>query len=149
VERQYVFRLLCRRAPATHDAGLVWQVNHDLDPDTMQEGANHLLGLHDFTTFRSSICQAESPIKTLDELRVTKIDGWSGPEIRFFVRARSFLHNQVRSFVGTLERVGAGAWDPIDVKTALDACERAACGPVSPPQGLYLAGVRYPKDPFA
>ncbi|MDB2663478.1 tRNA pseudouridine(38-40) synthase TruA, partial [Paracoccaceae bacterium] len=95
------------------------------------------------------ICQAESPIKTLDELTVTKIDGWSGPEIRFFVRARSFLHNQVRSFVGTLERVGAGAWDPIDVKTALDACERAACGPVSPPQGLYLAGVRYPKDPFA
>jgi tRNA pseudouridine38-40 synthase len=149
VERQYVFRLLCRRAPATHDAGLVWQVNHDLDPDAMQEGANHLLGLHDFTTFRSSICQAESPIKTLDELRVTNIDGWSGPEIRFFVRARSFLHNQVRSFVGTLERVGAGAWDPIDVKTALDACERAACGPVSPPQGLYLAGVRYPKDPFA
>jgi tRNA pseudouridine38-40 synthase len=149
VERQYVFRLLCRRAPATHDAGLVWQVNHDLDPDAMQEGANHLLGLHDFTTFRSSICQAESPVKTLDELTVTKIDGWSGPEIRFFVRARSFLHNQVRSFVGTLERVGAGAWDPIDVKTALDACERAACGPVSPPQGLYLAGVRYPKDPFA
>ncbi|NDI02975.1 MAG: tRNA pseudouridine(38-40) synthase TruA [Rhodobacteraceae bacterium] len=149
VERQYVFRLLCRRAPATHDAGMVWQVNHDLDPDAMQEGANHLLGLHDFTTFRSSICQAESPIKTLDELTVTKIDGWSGPEIRFFVRARSFLHNQVRSFVGTLERVGAGAWDPIDVKTALDACERAACGPVSPPQGLYLAGVRYPKDPFA
>ena len=149
VERQYVFRLLCRRAPATHDAGLVWQVNHDLDPDAMQEGANYLLGLHDFTTFRSSICQAESPVKTLDELTVTKIDGWSGPEIRFFVRARSFLHNQVRSFVGTLERVGAGAWDPIDVKTALDACERAACGPVSPPQGLYLAGVRYPKDPFA
>ena len=83
VERQYVFRLLCRRAPATQDAGLVWQVNHDLDPDAMQEGANHLLGLHDFTTFRSSICQAESPVKTLDELTVTKIDGWSGPEIRF------------------------------------------------------------------
>ena len=81
----------CVACIATHDAGLVWQVNHDLDPDAMQEGANHLLGLHDFTTFRSSICQAESPVKTLDELTVTKIDGWSGPEIRFFVRARSFL----------------------------------------------------------
>ena len=149
VERQYVFRLLCRRAPATHDAGLVWQVNHDLDPDAMQEGANHLLGLHDFTTFRSSICQAESPVKTLDELTVTKIDGWSGPEIRFFVRARSFLHNQVRSFVGDVRTCWRRRMGPIDVKTALDACERAACGPVSPPQGLYLAGVRYPKDPFA
>lgn len=148
VERQYVFRLLCRRAPATHDAGLVWQVNHQLDHLAMQEGANYLLGLHDFTTFRSSICQADSPVKTLDELSIRKIEGWSGTEIRFFVRARSFLHNQVRSFVGTLERVGAGAWDPIDVKSALDACERAACGPVSPPQGLYLAGVRYTQDPF-
>jgi tRNA pseudouridine38-40 synthase len=85
----------------------------------------------------------------LDELTVTQIEGWSGPEYRFFVRARSFLHNQVRSFVGTLERVGAGAWTPEDVREALEARDRAACGPVCPPQGLYLAGVGYADDPFA
>ncbi|WP_142494308.1 tRNA pseudouridine(38-40) synthase TruA [Thalassovita litoralis] len=148
VERQYTFRLLMRRAPATHDAGLVWQIQHQLDPDPMREAAQYLLGKHDFTTFRSSICQAASPVKTLDELRIDRVEGWSGPEIRFFLRARSFLHNQVRSFVGTLERVGAGAWAPEDVKTALEACNRAACGPVCPPQGLYLSGVGYPDNPF-
>ena len=140
---------LARRAPATHDAGLVWQVPQLLDADLMRQGAAHLVGHHDFTTFRSSICQAASPVKTLDELRVEEVEGFSGPEIRFHVRARSFLHNQVRSFVGTLERVGAGTWAPDDVKAALEAKNRAACGPVSPPQGLYLAGVGYPKDPFA
>lgn len=147
-ERHYIFRLLMRRAPATHDAGLVWQVPRDLDVDAMREGAKHLIGLHDFTTFRSVICQSNSPVKTLDRLDVTQINGPSGPEIRFDVRARSFLHNQVRSFVGTLERVGAGSWTPQDVKTALEAKTRAACGPVSPPQGLYLAHVTYPEDPF-
>ena len=148
LERRYEFRLLMRRAPATHDAGLVWQISRDLDADAMQEAANHLIGLHDFTTFRSSICQADSPVKTLDELTVRRIDGPSGPEIRFTVRARSFLHNQVRSFVGTLECVGAGSWEPDDVKRALEACERSACGPVSPPHGLYLAHVTYPEDVF-
>ncbi len=148
-ERRYLFRILIRRAPATHQAGLVWQVRHDLDVAAMQEGADHLIGLHDFTTFRSSICQAASPVKTLDELRVEKIDTLTGPEIHFHVRARSFLHNQVRSFVGTLERVGAGSWAPEDVKSALEATNRAACGPVSPPQGLYLAGVEYPDNPFS
>lgn len=148
VERQYMFRLLMRRAPATHDAGLVWQVKHPLDAKAMQAGADRLLGRWDFTTFRSSICQADSPVKTLDRLDVTPLEGPSGPEIRFYVRARSFLHNQVRSFVGTLERVGAGAWTPDDVTSALQAKDRAACGPVCPPQGLYLAGVVYPQDPF-
>ena len=119
-----------------------------LDLDAMREGAAHLLGHHDFTTFRSSICQAQSPVKSLDMLDIDLIDGWSGPEFRFYVRARSFLHNQVRSFVGTLERVGSGYWDPIDVKYALEARDRSACGPVSPPQGLYLAEVCYPRDPF-
>ncbi|MGB0157960.1 tRNA pseudouridine(38-40) synthase TruA [Thalassovita mediterranea] len=147
-ERRYVFRLLMRRAPATHDAGLVWQISHQLDADAMREAAQHLIGLHDFTTFRSSICQAASPVKTLDELTITEVDGWSGRELRFFLRARSFLHNQVRSFVGTLERVGAGAWAPDRVRDALEACDRAACGPVCPPQGLYLAGVGYEDDPF-
>ncbi|MHA6263602.1 tRNA pseudouridine(38-40) synthase TruA [Arenibacterium sp. CAU 1754] len=148
VEREYLFRILMRRAPATHDRGQVWQVSHPLDVPAMQEGANFLLGKHDFTTFRSTICQAASPVKTLDELRVVAVDGFSGPEVHFHVRARSFLHNQVRSFVGTLERVGAGAWAPSDVRDALDACDRAACGPVCPPQGLYLKRVGYPTDPF-
>ncbi|QFT94338.1 tRNA pseudouridine synthase A [Roseovarius sp. THAF9] len=149
VERRYLFRLLTRRAPATHGKGLVWRVQNPLDIEAMREGAAHLVGHHDFTTFRSTICQAKSPVKTLDDIVISKIEGLSGPEIQFRLRARSFLHNQVRSIVGTLERVGAGAWSPDQVKTALDARDRAACGPVCPPQGLYLAGVGYPEDPFA
>ena len=149
VERAYLFRILLRRAPATLAAGQVWQVKHDLDPQAMQRAADLLLGRHDFTTFRSSICQAASPVKTLDALTVTAVDGPFGSEVHFNVRARSFLHNQVRSFVGTLERVGAGAWQPRDVQAALEARDRAACGPVCPPQGLYLAQVRYEQDPFA
>ena len=149
IERRYLFRLISRRAPLTVEAGLAWRVNHPLNLAPMQEAANHLIGKHDFTTFRSSICQADSPVKTLDELRIEEIARPDGAEFRFHVRARSFLHNQVRSFVGTLERVGAGAWAPQDVKAALDARDRAACGPVCPPDGLYLAGVGYPEDPFA
>ncbi|WP_028954703.1 tRNA pseudouridine(38-40) synthase TruA [Sulfitobacter sp. 20_GPM-1509m] len=148
LERKYLFRLLMRRPPATHQDGLVWRVNHQLDVDAMREGAAHLLGLHDFTTFRSSICQAESPVKTLDALDIVRVETDWGPEAQFTVRARSFLHNQVRSFVGTLERVGSGGWQPDDVRRALEARNRAACGPVCPPQGLYLAGVQYPEDPF-
>ena len=149
LERQYLFRLLMRRAPATHQDGLVWQVKHRLDIAAMQAAAAHLVGRHDFTTFRSTICQADSPVKTLDRLDVTLVDTRHGPEVHFDVRARSFLHNQVRSFVGTLERVGAGSWSPDQVATALSARDRAACGPVCPPQGLYLAHVRYDPDPFA
>ena len=149
VERQYLFRLISRRAPLTSEAGQMWRVNHDLDAQAMQAGADYLLGQHDFTTFRSSICQAKSPVKTLDALRIEVVPRAIGTEYQFHVRARSFLHNQVRSFVGTLERVGAGAWQPGDVARALAARDRAACGPVCPPQGLYLAGVRYPTDPFA
>lgn len=148
LERKYIFRLVARRAPVTHDAGIVWQVRHQLDAQAMQDGANRLLGRHDFTTFRSTICQANSPIRTLDELTVTEHPYQGGTEYRFFVRARSFLHNQVRSFVGTLERVGAGSWSPDDVAKALHAKDRAACGPVCPPHGLYLADVTYPSDPF-
>ena len=148
-ERRYLFRIITRRAPLVHEAGLVWQVRQHLDAAAMQEAANRLLGRHDFTTFRSSICQADSPMRTLDELRVEELARPDGQEIRFYVRARSFLHNQVRSFVGTLERVGAGQWTPDDVEAALHARDRAACGPVCPPHGLYLAGVGYPDDPFA
>jgi tRNA pseudouridine38-40 synthase len=148
LERQYMFRLVSRRAPVTHDRGKVWQVQHPLALEPMQRAARYLLGRHDFTTFRASICQAASPVKSLDELRIEAIDIPHGREFRFHVRARSFLHNQVRSFVGTLERVGAGAWAPEDVKAALDARDRTACGPVCPPQGLYLAAVHYPVAPF-
>ncbi|MBV2358513.1 tRNA pseudouridine(38-40) synthase TruA [Thalassococcus sp. CAU 1522] len=148
IERRYLFRLLIRRAPLTLEVGQVWRVGHDLDVSAMQEGANHLIGKHDFTTFRSVQCQAQSPVKTLDEVRIEALDNQAGREIRFQLRARSFLHNQVRSIVGTLERVGAGAWSPMDVRTALQARDRAACGPVCPPDGLYLVGVGYPSDPF-
>jgi tRNA pseudouridine38-40 synthase len=149
MERRYLFRLVVRRAPLVLEAGKVWQISQMLDGGAMQAGADRLLGRHDFTTFRSSICQADSPLRALDELRVEQVDRPDGAqEFRFHVRARSFLHNQVRSFVGTLERVGAGAWTPDDVTAALKARDRAACGPVCPPQGLYLAGVGYPDDPF-
>lgn len=149
IERRYSFRLVSRRAPVTHDAGLVWQVRHGLDLEAMRQGARHLVGHHDFTTFRSSICQAASPVKTLDEISIEQRPYPAGVEFRFHLRARSFLHNQVRSIVGTLERVGAGGWHPEEVRHALEARDRAACGPVCPPQGLYLTGVGYPHDPFA
>ncbi len=148
VERRYLFRLVSRRAPVTHDRGLVWQVLNPLDLTAMRAGAAHLIGHHDFTTFRSTLCQAASPCKTLDEIRIETHPYPAGLEIRFHLRARSFLHNQVRSIVGTLERVGTGAWLPDRVATALAARDRAACGPVCPPQGLYLCGVTYPEDPF-
>lgn len=147
-ERRYLFRLVSRRAPLTLEAGQVWQVKHDLDLAPMQDAARYLIGLHDFTTFRSTMCQAASPVKTLDALDITQVKTDWGMEYQFRLRARSFLHNQVRSFVGTLERVGSGAWNPADVRDALEARDRAACGPVSPPQGLYLTGVGYPDDPF-
>lgn len=149
VERRYVFRLVARRAPVTHDRGLVWQVLNPLDADAMRQGAAHLTGLHDFTTFRSTLCQAKSPVKTLDEITLDELPYPGGTEYRFFLRARSFLHNQVRSIIGTLERVGAGSWPAARVAEALAARDRAACGPVCPPQGLYLSHVVYPADPFA
>lgn len=149
VARHYIFRIMARRAPLTFGHGQFWRVNHDLDLDAIRAGAAALLGEHDFTTFRSTMCQAASPVKTLDRLDVARIVQPEGIEFRFDVRARSFLHNQVRSFVGTLERVGTGAWAPEDVAKALAAKDRSACGPVCPPQGLYLAHVVYPDDPFA
>ncbi|WP_300519931.1 tRNA pseudouridine(38-40) synthase TruA [Aliiroseovarius sp.] len=147
-ERQYLFRLIQRRAPLTHDKGLAWRVVRRLDVEAMREGSAHLVGRHDFTTFRSTYCQADSPVKTLDELSITEHDYPHGIEYRFTIRARSFLHNQVRSFVGSLEQVGGGTWAPDDIRVALDARDRAACGPVCPPEGLYLADVAYPVDPF-
>jgi len=146
--RHYLFRVQSRRAPLTHERGHVWRVAHPLDLTAMQDAAAHLTGRHDFTTFRASQCQANSPIRTLDLAEVSAVDIPHGTEFRFRFSARSFLHNQVRSMVGTLERVGAGAWTPEDVRSALAAANRAACGPVCPPDGLYLTDVSYPKDPF-
>ena len=137
--RRYLYRIVCRRAPLAIEKGLAWRVGHDLDADAMQQAANILIGRHDFTTFRSAQCQSASPVKTLDEFRVER----DGPDIRFHLAARSFLHNQVRSFVGTLERVGAGKWPVAQVGEALEARDRAACGPVAPPDGLYLVQVTY------
>lgn len=140
VERSYTYRILCRRAHPVLDAGQVWRVGYPLDVAAMREGAAHLVGRHDFTTFRSSQCQANSPIRTLDRLDVTRL----GDEIEIRASARSFLHNQVRSMVGSLKRVGDGAWTSADLGAALEAANRAACGQVAPPDGLYLTGVDYP-----
>lgn len=149
VERRYLYRLLSRRAPPVHDAGLVWHVRHPLDLAPMREAAGHLVGRHDFTTFRASLCQARSPVKTLDRLEISAAEVAGGTEFRFRLSARSFLHSQVRSLVGTLERVGAGSWPPARAAEALAARDRAACGPLAPPEGLYLTDVGYPQDPFA
>ena len=149
VERRYEYRIASRRAPLTLAGGRMWHVRQRLDAEAMQEGARHLVGRHDFTTFRSVQCQSKTPVKTLDELTVEARPMPGGTEVVLRLRARSFLHNQVRSIAGTLERVGAGGWPPDRVREALEARDRAACGPVAPPDGLYLTGVRYPVDPFA
>ena len=144
IHRAYRYRLLIRRAPAVFARNLVWRIGYRLDLGAMREGAAHLIGKHDFTTFRAVICQAKSPIKSLDSIEISA----RGDEIHIDVAAPSFLHNQVRSIVGTLERVGAGKWEAEAVKAALDAKDRAACGPVAPASGLMLTGVTYPQDPF-
>lgn len=148
IERQYLFRVLSRRAPPVLERNRVWPVHTGLDGAAMREAACHLIGKHDFTTFRSAFCQAQSPVKTLDEIRIEEMPVDGGTEFRFHLCARSFLHNQVRSIVGSLERVGAGAWPPERMRIALEARDRAQCGPVAPPMGLSLVRVTYPEDPF-
>lgn len=147
-ERRYTYRVIARRAPLTRDAGLAWQVKNPLDARAMQAAADKMLGLHDFTTFRAALCQAKSPMKTLDEARIETLEVPGGMEYRFHFRARSFLHNQVRSMVGSLERVGTGSWSVEDFAAALAAADRTRCGPVAPPDGLSLTGVGYAADPF-
>ena len=137
--RHYRYRILCRRAPLVLERGRVWHIVRELDAGLMQEAAQTLLGQHDFTTFRATQCQAKSPVKTLDRLEVER----AGDEIHIAASARSFLHNQVRSMVGSLKLVGEGKWRPGDLQAALAAKDRAACGPVAPPQGLYLMRVDY------
>jgi len=139
VERRYMYRMVTRRAPLTLERGLVWRLGWDLDAAAMREGAAHLVGHHDFTTFRAAQCQADSPVKTVDEIRVEETTSPLGPEIQLHVRARSFLHNRVRSFAGTLERVGAGKWTPAEVKIALEAKDRTDARGAPAPQPFCVS----------
>jgi tRNA pseudouridine38-40 synthase len=140
IGRRYLYRILNRRAPPALLHGKVWHVPVELNVDAMAEGARHLVGLHDFTTFRSVACQSKSPVKTLDSLTVESV----GEEIHIRAAARSFLHHQVRSMVGCLALVGRGRWAPDVVKAALEAKDRQALGLNAPPDGLYFVEAIYP-----
>ena len=137
--RHYLYRILPRRAPPALERNRVWWLPVDLDAEAMHAGAQRLIGRHDFTTFRATACQALSPVKTLDRLDVTA----EGGEIRVRASARSFLHHQVRSMVGSLRLVGEHKCSADDLAAALAACDRSACGPVAPAAGLYLVAVDY------
>lgn len=139
VERSYLYRILTRAGRPALDEGRVWWTRHHLNADAMHEAAQVLIGRHDFTSFRAAQCQANSPIRTLDELTVTR----QGEEVHIRCRAQSFLHHQVRNFVGTLELVGQGKWSKEDVKTALEAKDRAKGGPTAPACGLYFVEAKY------
>jgi tRNA pseudouridine38-40 synthase len=137
--RHYLYRIVNRRPDLTVDAGRAWRIPRPLDAAAMHDAAQHLVGKHDFTTFRSTECQAKSPVKTLDMLKVER----RGDRVEISASARSFLHNQVRSMVGSLVLVGEGKWNADDLPRALEARNRTACGPVAPPDGLYLMQVDY------
>jgi tRNA pseudouridine38-40 synthase len=139
IRRHYRYRIINRRADLALDVHRAWRVPRPLDAGAMQDAAQRLVGRHDFTTFRSTECQAKSPVKTLDRLDVTR----DGDEVDVIAVARSFLHNQVRSMVGSLVHVGEGKWSADDLAAALAARDRTACGQVAPPQGLYLVRVEY------
>jgi tRNA pseudouridine38-40 synthase len=140
LRRHYLYRIISRRAPLALEAGRAWWVPKILDHEAMHAAAQTLVGRHDFTTFRSAHCQANSPVRTLDRLDVTR----SGELIEIRATAQSFLHNQIRSFAGTLKLAGEGKWTVEEVRAALDARDRKACGPVAPPDGLYFMQVDYP-----
>jgi tRNA pseudouridine38-40 synthase len=144
--RHYRYLIFNRRAHLTFDEHRCWWVRKPLNVEAMDAAAKLLLGTHDFTTFRSTECQAKSPVRTLDQLDVRRVEGFAGQagdRIEITASARSFLHNQVRSMVGSLKMVGDGRWDTSSLVAALDARDRKACGPVAPPQGLYLMQVDY------
>jgi len=140
IGRRYLYRILNRRAPPALDSGRVWHISVPLDLEAIREGAAHLIGRHDFTTFRSAQCQSDSPVKTLEALDVSNV----GEEIHITAAARSFLHHQVRSMVGCLAMVGRGQWQPDDMRRALEASDRAALGFNAPPHGLYFVEAIYP-----
>lgn len=140
ISRRYLYRILPRRQPPALDLGRVWHHRQPLNAKLMQLGAQHLIGNHDFTSFRATQCQAESPVRTLDRLDIEPV----GEEIHLHVQARSFLHHQVRNITGTLALVGAGKWAADDIAKILAAKDRSAAGPTAPPEGLYLTSVDYP-----
>jgi tRNA pseudouridine38-40 synthase len=137
--RAYLYRIVNRRAPLTVDRGRAWLVNAPLDAGAMHDAAQVLTGRHDFSTFRASLCQAQSPVKTVDRLSVHRV----GEEIQVIAEARSFLHHMVRNIVGTLRLVGEGKWSKDDLRAALEAADRTKGGPTAPPDGLYLTRVSY------
>jgi tRNA pseudouridine38-40 synthase len=140
IGRTYEYHIVNRRAPLTFESGLAWRITRPLDADLMHEAAQHLVGRHDFTTFRSAHCQADSPLKTLDRLDVVL----NGDRLVIHAEARSFLHHQVRSMVGCVALVGLGQWQPEDIAVALEARDRTQLGLNAPPDGLYFTGARYP-----
>jgi len=145
IARHYLYRLVNRRAPLTFERGSAWRVKPRLDAEAMQVAARVLIGKHDFSTFRDSQCQANSPIRTLDRFDVRR----EGDAVLIETSARSFLHRQVRSMVGSLVEVGAGRWSAETFRSAFEAADRSRCGPVAPAHGLYLARVDYPAEtPF-
>ena len=137
--RHYVYKMLNRRAPPVFERGMVWHLKRKVDAAAMDRAAKLLLGKHDFSTFRDTECQAESPVRTMDRFDVRQ----DGELVTFHLSARSFLHRQVRSMVGSLELVGSGRWSEADLLKALEARDRKACGPVAPSDGLYLDRVDY------
>jgi tRNA pseudouridine38-40 synthase len=145
IRRTYRYCILNRRARPALLAHRVWHVTAPLDAEVMQRAARHLVGRHDFSSFRAALCQAKSPVRTLDRLDVVRV----GEKIEILAEARSFLHHQVRNMVGTLKLVGEGAWPEDAVARALAARDRRAAGPTAPADGLSLTGVFYPVDPFA
>ena len=145
VKRGYVYRIIDRRAPLALDAGKAWQVRVKLDAPAMNKAAQCLVGTHDFTTFRDAQCQADSPVKSIDQISVER----RGELIELKVEAISFLHRQIRSITGSLVEVGRGRWSVEDFRDALEAADRTRCGPVAPPDGLYLAFVDYPPEALA
>lgn len=145
IRRHYRYLIDNRRAPLTLQLGRAWHVKRSLDAEAMHAAAQALVGRHDFTTFRAAECQANSPLRTLERLDVRR----NGDLIEIVTCARSFLHNQVRSMAGSLEHVGSGKWSADDLRAALEARERARCGQVAPPHGLYLVAVDYPTNDFA
>ncbi len=139
VERRYLYRIIDRRMKLSLDKGRVWRIPVKMEADAMHAAAQVLVGQHDFTAFRDVKCQAKSPVKTIDEITILR----AGPEIHGYFRARSFLHKQVRSLIGTLAEVGMGKWNTADIREVLDSKDRKECGPVAPPDGLYLVEVKY------
>ena len=149
VKRHYLFRIMNRPAPLTLEKHRFWHVGRPLDVQRMNQAASYLIGKHDFTTFRSSLCQAKSPIKSIEQIKISRSICKIGTTIEVRLEAKSFLHNQVRSIVGTLEKVGSKVWNPERVESALASKNRSQCGPVAPPSGLYLTHVEYPENIFS